>query len=74
MKTYALKIISPEDEPFVMDILHALEGRHLIDFSPVSFLGISGNKLSEEELREAVKASKESPSYSLEEAKKYLGI
>jgi hypothetical protein len=74
MKTYTLKIRSSEDEKFVIDILNALESKHLIDLLPMGYLGLAGEAMSEDNLRESVLLAENSTSFSLEEAKKYLGL
>jgi len=74
MKTYTLKIRSSEDEQFVVDILNALESKHLIDLLPTGYLGMKGDPVSEHELHESVFAAESTRSFSLEAAKKYLGL
>ncbi|MEZ4904704.1 MAG: hypothetical protein R2822_24630 [Spirosomataceae bacterium] len=74
MKTYTIKIRSSEDEQFVIDILNALESKHLIDLLPLGYLGIKGEIVNEDDLRESVFSAENSRPFSLADAKKYLDI
>lgn len=72
MTTLEINII--ENESLVLDVLKAFEQRHLISVNRKNSLTTIGEKLSEMEYEEMLNEARNSKSYSLTDAKKYLNL
>jgi hypothetical protein len=69
MKTVAVTVLSPEDEAFVMDVLRAMEQRHLIRLGEELPLYLEGPPLTIEELDAHLQRAEKGRFYSAEEVK-----
>ena len=69
MKTVAVTVLSPEDEAFVMDVLRAMEQRHLIRLGSELPLYLEGPPLTVEELDAHLTHAENGRFYSAEEIK-----
>jgi len=69
MKTVAVTVLSPEDEAFVMDVLRAMEQRHLIRLDGGVPLYLEGPPVTIEELDAHLTRAENGRFYSAEEMK-----
>ena len=70
MTTLEINII--ENESLVLAVLKAFEQRHIISFNRKDSLAFAGIKLNEMEYEDMLIESRNTKSYSLADAKKYL--
>ena len=76
MSSYTINVLSDADDSFVLDLLQALQNKHIIDFQPKRRnLAIPGEPLIREELIYEVELARKSTiRYTAEEAKKILNL
>ena len=76
MSSYTINILSDADDSFILELLQALQNKHIIDFQPKRRnLAIPREPLTREELIYEVELAKESAiRYTAEEAKKILNL
>jgi hypothetical protein len=76
MSSYTINVLSDTDDKFVLDLLRALENKHIIDLQPKRRnLAIPGDPLTSDELIYEVElAINSKKKYTAEEAKKILQL
>ena len=76
MSSYTINVLSDADDSFVLELLQALQNKHIIDFQPKRRnLAIPREPLTRDELIYEVELAKESAiRYTTEEAKKILNL
>jgi hypothetical protein len=76
MSSYTINVLSDTDDKFVLDLLQALENKHIIDVQPKRrSIGLPGEPLTKEEfIHEIELARKSTIRYTAEEAKKILQL
>ena len=76
MSSYTINVLSDADDSFVLELLQALQNKHIIDFQPKKGnLVIPGEPLTREELIYEIElARKCTIRYTAEEAKKILNL
>ncbi len=72
MTTLEINIL--EDESLILDVLRAFEHRRLLTFTDKKSISFSGKPMSEMEYEDMLSEARSTPSYSLEQAKKYLNL
>ena len=72
MKTLEINIT--DDEDLIINVLRAFESKHSLTFKEKKSIAIPGKPMTEMEYENMLNESRNSRSYTLEQAKQYLGI
>ena len=69
-----LEINITDDEDLIINVLRAFESKHSLTFKEKKSIVIPGKPMTEMEYENMLNESRNSRSYTLEQAKQYLGI
>lgn len=74
--TITLNVFSDNDDKIVLDFIHDLQNKHILDVSPIrKSISIPGSPISSQELIEQIElARKSTRKYTEEEAKRILQL
>ena len=76
MSSYTINVLSDADDSFVLELLQALQNKHIIDVQPKRrSIGLPSKPLTDEEFFQEIELARKSTiRYTAEEAKKILNL